>query len=147
MPDKPPFFFQQTENSCAVACLRMVLATFEIERTEEELRLLCDCGSEGTEALKLVDAARRAGFTGTRKYNLSIGELAAELTRGKHPIVYVRTRLTGTSFLSQHAFVVINITQETVTVLDPWVGERQILIAEFERDWRRMRGLTILCQK
>jgi ABC-type bacteriocin/lantibiotic exporter with double-glycine peptidase domain len=125
----------------------MVLAIFGIERTEEELRLLCDCGSEGTEALKLVNAARQSGFTGTRKHNLTIGELAAELKQGRNPIVYVRARLTGTPFLSQHAFVVINITQETVAVLDSWVGERQISIAEFERDWRQMRGLTILCQK
>lgn len=125
----------------------MVLATFGIERSEEELRLLCDCGSEGTEALKLVDAVRQSGFTGTRKYNLSISELAAELMRGKYPIVCVRTRLAGTSFLSQHAFVVIKITQETVTLLDPWEGERQIPIAQFEHDWQQMRGLTILSQK
>jgi len=111
------------------------------------LRLLCDCGNEGTEALKLVDAARQSGFTGTRKHNLTIGELAAELAQGRHPIVYVRTPLLGTTFLSKHAFVLINITQEAVTVLDPWEGERQIPLTKFVRDWHRMRGLTILCQK
>jgi predicted double-glycine peptidase len=76
-----------------------------------------------------------------------MGELAAELVQGKHPIVYVRTRLAGSQFPSEHAFVVLNITHETVTVLDPWEGERLIPTSEFERDWNRMRNLTILCQK
>lgn len=147
MSNKPPFFSQETENSCAVACLRMVLAALGIEHPEDELRLLCDCGINGTEALKIVDAARQLGFAGTRKHNLTMGELAAELVQGKHPIVYVRTRLTDSQFPSEHAFVVLNITHERVTVLDPWAGERQIPMPEFERDWRRMRNLTILCQK
>ena len=87
------------------------------------------------------------GFAGTRKHNLTMGELAAELAQGRYPIVYVRTRLAGNPFPSNHAFVVINITQKAVTVLDPWEGEREIPTIEFERDWHRMRGLTILCQK
>lgn len=147
MPDNPPFFLQQTNYSCAVACLRMVLAAFGIERTEEELRIICDCGTEGADALKLVDAARQLGFAGTRKYNLTIGELAAELAKGRHPIVYVQTLLTDAPSPTKHAFVVINISQEAVTLLDPWEGERQIPTAQFEHDWRQMRGLTILCQK
>lgn len=142
MPDNPPFFPQQTNYSCAVACLRMVLAAFGIERTEEELYLICDCGTEGADALKLVDAARQLGFAGTRKYNLTIDELAAELAQGKHPIVYVQTLLTGAPAATKHAFVVINISQQAVTVLDPWEGERKIPAAQLQ-----MRGLTILCQK
>jgi predicted double-glycine peptidase len=76
-----------------------------------------------------------------------LGDLITELAKGRYPIVYVQTRLTGTQFPTKHAFVVINITSEMATVLDPWEGERQIPIAEFDHDWQQMRGLTILCQK
>lgn len=147
MPTKPPFFYQQTEHSCAVACLRMVLATFGIEQTEEELSLFCDCGIRGTDALKLVDAARQLGLTGTRKFNLTMGELIAELGHGKHPIVYAQTQIKGVQFPTKHAFVVLDISPDMVTVLDPWEGERQITRTRFEHDWQLMRGLTIMCQK
>lgn len=147
MLNKPPLFLQETENSCAVTCIRMVLAAFGIGRTEEELRRICDCGMEGTEALKLVDAARQLGLAGTRKYNLTMAELITEVKLGRFPIVYVRTRLDQNSRPSQHAYVIIVIGPDTITVLDPLKGEREIPLAEFEHDWRQMRSLTILCQK
>jgi|GEM_PF-6888188 len=53
MPDQPPFLPQQSKYSCAVACLRMLLAAHGIDRTEEELRILCDCGTEGTGERKI----------------------------------------------------------------------------------------------
>jgi hypothetical protein len=63
----------------------MVLATFGIEQPEEVLNQMCDCGIRGTNALSLVDAARQLGLSGTHKYNLTTGELIAELGHGKHP--------------------------------------------------------------
>lgn len=91
MPAKPPLYRQETEYSCAPACLRMVLASFGLLKTEQELCVLCDCTACGTDAFKLVEAARKLGFTNTRKYNnLTLDELRAELERGLYPIVYVR---------------------------------------------------------
>jgi ABC-type bacteriocin/lantibiotic exporter with double-glycine peptidase domain len=147
MINKPPYFAQETEYSCAVACLRMVLAAQGIERTEEELRALCDCGEEGTHALKLIDAARQLGFANSRKHNLTIDELVAELNQEQFPIVFVRTRISGNPIPTQHAYVITEVKQESVSVLDPWQGEREIAIGEFEREWRQMLGLTILCRK
>ena len=49
----------------------MVLASLGIERSELELRALCDCTPFGTEALNAVDAVRHLGFPGTGKRNLS----------------------------------------------------------------------------
>jgi len=147
MPDQPPFFPQQTKYSCAVACLRMLLASHGINRAEEELRILCDCGTEGTDALRLVDAARQVGLSNTRKYNLTMDELLTEVAQGQNPIVYVKTRFPNCQFSIQHALLVTGFTSENIVVLDPMTGERSIPLFEFERDWRRMRGLTILCQK
>ncbi len=143
---KPPFFPQETDFSCAVACLRMALAAFGIERTEEELRELCDCGFEGTHAFKLVEAARQLGLQNTGKYNLTFEELVAQLASGKYPIVYVRIRLDHSKYPTQHAFVVTEANRQFVTVFDPWHGERSIATAEFEYSWGQMRGLAILCE-
>ncbi|MDZ7344117.1 MAG: hypothetical protein ONA90_06345, partial [candidate division KSB1 bacterium] len=64
------------------ACMPTRCLRCGIEQTEQKLRALCDCGIEGTEALKLVDAARQWGLAGTRKRALIRGELAAELQAG-----------------------------------------------------------------
>ncbi len=147
MPPRPPFFPQETDYSCAVACLRMVLAFYGIERTEEELRAACDCSWEGVQAFRLVEAARQFGLAGTRKYNLSFGELLAQLAAGKYPIVFVRTYLENSLLPTQHTFVVFAANHTSLAVLDPWQGERELAAAQFEREWRQMRGLTILCEK
>ncbi|MFQ5631097.1 MAG: cysteine peptidase family C39 domain-containing protein [bacterium] len=147
MPDKPTFFAQEFDYSCAVACLRMVLSGFGIMRIEQELRELCDCGLEGTHALKLVDAARKLGLKDTRKCNLTLDELIAERSSEKYPIVCLRTYLNNLPMPTQHAYVVLNANQDFVTVLDPLFGERELPTDAFEREWRQMRGLTILCQK
>ncbi len=109
--------------------------------------MLCDCDWEGAEAAHVVRAARQLGLNGTGKHNLSIGELVSELHHERFPIVYVRTYLGEIPIPTQHAYVVVAIAQDGVTVLDPWQGERNLSIAEFEREWRQMRGLTILCQE
>lgn len=71
MPETPPFDKQETDYSCVPACLRMVLASLGVFKTEQELRELCDCTVlEGTSALKAVDAARASGFKNTQKRNL-----------------------------------------------------------------------------
>ncbi len=146
MPSEPAYFAQEAESSCAVACLRMVLSAFGIQRSETELCELCDCGWEGTDALRLVDAARQLGLRGTRKYNLSLNELFELIAQGKYPIVYVRTRLDETALPTQHAFVVKETDREILVALDPWLGERKLSTFEFEREWRQMNGLTIICQ-
>lgn len=53
----------------------MVLASLGIERSESELRALCNCTPFGTEVLNAVNAARQFGFPGTGKHPLSPAEL------------------------------------------------------------------------
>jgi ABC-type bacteriocin/lantibiotic exporter with double-glycine peptidase domain len=67
----------------------MVLASFGVTRSEEELRDLCDCTIFGTSAIELVEAARALGFAGTRKYSVTLEDLKDFATQGYYPIVYV----------------------------------------------------------
>ena len=52
----PPYYPQETDLSCAIACFRMVLAAYGIMKSETELRVLCDCTIFGTSALELIQA-------------------------------------------------------------------------------------------
>jgi len=136
---KPPLYSQETEYSCAPACLRMILASFGVFKTEQELCTLCDCAAWGTDAFKLVETARSLGFRNTRKYNLTFDELKAELDRGLYPIVYVRAQLAPDAPFQAHAIVVIEIAEDEVRILDPTRGEMSFLQSDFLREWGLMR--------
>lgn len=67
----------------------MVLSAFGLQIDEEELRRLSDCTPLGTDAFRLVEAARQLGFTSSYKHTLSsLDELARLIDEGLFPIVY-----------------------------------------------------------
>lgn len=145
-PSKPLFHKQETEDSCVPACLKMVIASFGQDVSEAEVRLLCDCIFDGTSALKTVDAARQLGFTNTTKQTLSIEELEEVVTNGLFPIVFVDlTPIDGV--YQAHAFVVTEMNQFSVKVLDPAIGERLIPRDVFYLAWQLRRRLTILVER
>lgn len=123
----------------------MVLDALGVAIDEGQLRELTDCSPFGTDAFHLIEAARQLGFTDSRKYTLaSLDELISLVEDGFFPIVYVdmwplRGGLSG----QNHAFVVVAVDPENVTVLDPPVGERTIPREDFQAAWAEMRFLTI----
>jgi ABC-type bacteriocin/lantibiotic exporter with double-glycine peptidase domain len=124
----------------------MVLAGLGIERSESELRVLCDCTPFGTEALNAVNAARQLGCPGTSKHTLSPDELETQVRQGLYPIVFVNMQpLDGLP--GGHALVVMAIDPARVSVYDPLHGERDLSRAAFESAWAMMHGLTILVQR
>lgn len=141
LPD-PPFHQQETDYSCAPACLQWVLAQHGVVKTEEEIRELSDCTFLGTDALNLVEAARKLGFAGTRKYNLTFEELKAEAERRIFPIAYLC--LPG---IQEHAVVVVSVTEREVVVHDPARGKVVCSKTEFLSNWNLMRCLTILIEE
>jgi ABC-type bacteriocin/lantibiotic exporter with double-glycine peptidase domain len=150
MAERPPLYNQETPYSCAPACLRMVLQSFGVSKTEQELREMCDCLplSIGgvSEALKLVDAARGLGFQKTRKYNLTLADLKSELARGLFPIAYIRTQLTPGEPADYHSVVVSEIRAGYVELNDPWRGAIAVTENEFSAEWAAMHNLTILVE-
>lgn len=146
MPSKPPFHKQETRYSCVPACLRMVLGSFGIDLPEDELRTRCDCTPlYGTDALMAVEVARQLGFAGTAKYTLSPAELQTLITMGHHPIVFVDLRPID-GIANTHALVIIGITQQDVTVLDPLAGERTLPVQTFHTAWAMRHNITILVE-
>lgn len=116
---------------------------------EATLRQLSDCSPLGTDAFQLVEAARKLGFTATRKHTLeSVDDLARLLDQSSFPIVYVdlwplRGGLSG----QYHSLVVEAIKQESVLVLDPSEGEREIPAEDFQAAWEEMRCLAIVVER
>lgn len=143
MPSKPRFYKQETNYSCVVACLRMVLSGYGIEMSEAELRERCDCTPDGTTALNAMDAARDLGLKGSRKYNLELDQLIAEVQTGAYPIVWVNL-LPIDGVKEPHAFVVTSVDENSVSILDPLRGERNLPTAEFIAAWKMSRNLALL---
>ena len=123
----------------------MVLAGFGLDVAESELRTLCDSTPFGTGALKAVDAARRLGFTGTAKHTLSAVELAAVVGRGSYLIAFVNV-LPIDGIKSEHAFVILEVSDTGVVVYDPLLGERTLPRASFDAAWAMMHNLAILVE-
>jgi ABC-type bacteriocin/lantibiotic exporter with double-glycine peptidase domain len=142
-PATPPFLPQETDFSCAVACLRMVLASFGVTKSEDELRSLCDCTIFGAAAIELVRVARTLGFAASRKYSLTLQDLRELTEQGHYPIVYVVAFAGGTS-PDVHSLIVILVTDAEINVIDPKYGSCALSIEEFNGMWTPMNNLAIV---
>ena len=68
----------------------MVLSAWGKDVDEAKLRQLADCTPFGTDAFRLVEAARTLGFAASRKHTFaSIDDLTRLIDGGLFPIVYV----------------------------------------------------------
>jgi ABC-type bacteriocin/lantibiotic exporter with double-glycine peptidase domain len=124
----------------------MVLSAWGKDVDEAELRQLADCTPFGTDAFRLVEAARTLGFAASRKHTFaSIDDLARLIDAGLFPIVYVDLwPIRGGMSGQYHSLVVEVATHESVLVLDPLVGEHSIPAEDFLAAWEEMRCLTII---
>jgi len=121
----------------------MILAAFDFEISEAQLRGLCECDETGTTPSNAVKAAVECGFD-SYKANLEFEELEKEIARNIFAIVYLR--LPVESDYSNHAVVVYKISNNKVFALDPAeIGEREFDKNSFVEFWSR--GLTIIVEK
>lgn len=124
-----PLFKQETQGSCAVACLRSVLALqFSVRVPERVLRFVGDTATrslaregttwtEWTRMLAAANQARNKGpkWTTWRRRGVSMEGLTAQLSRGRYPVI-------GITHSELHAIIVLGIQPYTVTVWDPDPG-------------------------
>jgi ABC-type bacteriocin/lantibiotic exporter with double-glycine peptidase domain len=142
MPAKPPLYSQDTDYSCAPACLRMVLSAAGVEKSETELREVCNCDIEGTLPSDLVKAAKSFGFGESKRGSVDFDQLKSSLAEGLYPIVYLKIRVGV--YLQTHAVVVIEILPNELKVLDPARGEITISETNFLSQWSAARHETIV---
>jgi ABC-type bacteriocin/lantibiotic exporter with double-glycine peptidase domain len=124
----------------------MVLSSFGVDVPESHLRALCDSTVLGTDALKVVDAARQLGFASSGKYTLTLEELSNLTAAGYNPIVFV-SLLPIDAREGLHAVVVLEFAAQSVTVLDPLYTERSLPLETFNAAWAIGHNLAILIER
>jgi ABC-type bacteriocin/lantibiotic exporter with double-glycine peptidase domain len=144
MHSKPPFVAQERSDSCALACLRMLLAYQGTHVSEADLFQEIAPLRGGLPLEELAQLARRLGFhAGIRQ--LGVSQLAELIDRGTFPIVYLdRSSLDGE--FAVHAVIPVRVTQQFVTFLDPLRGERRVSKRKFESAWRRLDHVCVICE-
>jgi ABC-type bacteriocin/lantibiotic exporter with double-glycine peptidase domain len=130
----------------------MVLESLGVRQTEEELRILTDSNFDseyfpgGTDAQRVVDAAKKLGFLNTTKNNLTLQELVGVLIEGTYPIVQIAISLVPNTPLQTHAAVVVEVSPKGVLIFDPVRGEIVLSQEDFDKRWQLRRGLAILIE-
>lgn len=138
---KPPFFQQVHPFSCVPACIRMVLASLDCEKSETEIRSFCECDETGTSPSKAVESAIRFGFDAYRA-NLTFEELEDLISQKITPIVFIKVT---ENVNYSHAIIIYKISKGKIYVVDPELGEKSFDAKQFKDMWSR--GLTIIIER
>jgi hypothetical protein len=83
-----PFYRQEKRNTCALACLRMVLAAFGTAVEEGGLENLTPMEPDGTDIGELERLARSFGIVANIQ-EASVEQIRELLAAGKLPIAYI----------------------------------------------------------
>jgi hypothetical protein len=103
-----PHYTQGEDNTCALACLRMVLAAFGTHVSESELKAQARMVPRGTPIEELERLARRYGLVADIQQT-TVEQLRLVLATGKLPVA-VAVHSLGLSFPNE------------VAMLPPWQG-------------------------
>ncbi len=143
MTSKPPFFAQERYDTCALACLRMILAHHGSEVGEAELVRATTMQEGGVDIEELARAARRYGL------RAEIKELPEDVLRDlvdqeRLAIVYLNRFPLDRQF-AVHAVIPLRFTRHYVTVLDPRRGERRLTCRKFDAARRYLDRYGVVC--
>jgi ABC-type bacteriocin/lantibiotic exporter with double-glycine peptidase domain len=143
MISKPPFFAQEGTYTCALACLRMVLAQHDISVTEEELGHSARFEGYGIHIEEVVRLAHQFGLRAEIQ-GLDLAAVSGLLARGNFPIVFVdRAPIDGEFAI--HTVIPVRVNRKSVVCLDPLFGERRIPRKLFERASAHLDQAAVVC--
>lgn len=81
-----PYFSQEKNTTCGVACLRMVMAFYGKDIEESELEEACETGWLGNTCGELVQGVQEYGFEAEETENIS-ADYVKTILRKNHPII------------------------------------------------------------
>ena len=150
-----PFYKQEKRNTCALACLRMVLAAYGRHVPESAIEVQAHAEAGGTEIGELERLARQFRLTAEIR-ETTVEELGDLLAEGKFSIVYLdrtvfelrphqRARRSIRDAII-HTVIPVRVTARSVTIHDP----RLPRIARktrrlFDLAFRRLGGYCVVC--
>ena len=128
-----PHYLQSDDSTCGPASLRMVMAYFGLEISEEDLAGACGHTYElGCRSEDMACAAKSLGFDVYLKNNSTIEELSRLVNAGQPVIVdwFCGDPPEG------HSSVVIGVSENNIYILDPYLEEMRVVAKEdFRRCW------------
>ena len=149
MPDLLPVQpFQETLHAgmCGPASLKMVLAYYGVEKTEEELAKLCGTDQDlGTSDQDIKKAAESLGLAVEIKNNSTFEDIQYWLDK-KVPVIVNwftrgRTDYGESEVPDGHLSVVVGLDDEYIYLQDPEIGKlRQIARDDFMQVWFDFTG-------
>lgn len=134
MQSKLPFRKQERPYSCAVACLRMLLAHYGIDVDEATLREQCHTGETGTRAGDLVACIRDYDFDAEIQH-LTVEELRSLLDEGVYPIAYIDMCPTSPARYT-HTVIIEDCEDDQLLIVDPNAEPRVVKLSDFLENWQ-----------
>lgn len=122
--------FQEKNDTCGPACLKIILDFYGIKKSEKSLVKLCKTTKEGTKANDLIKAAKKFKLSGFIKDNSRIEDLKENLHQ-KIPVIV-------DWFLEDdgHYSIVAKMDKKHIFLQDPSIGKiRKIKLSKFNRIW------------
>jgi predicted double-glycine peptidase len=140
---------QATDYTCSASALQAVLAYYGVEMREDVLaRELGATPEDGAPPEAIVRVAVAHGLAATKRENMTVEDLAAQIARGNPVIVEIQawSDAPRTSWADDwddgHYAIVIAIDGDRLVFEDPSVlGSRAVLLRkEFEERWHDIDG-------
>jgi ABC-type bacteriocin/lantibiotic exporter with double-glycine peptidase domain len=144
MSSKPPFFAQERSDTCALACLRMLLAQHNISVSEEELVRVARFEGYGIHIKEVVRLAMEHGLNAEIR-ELALPAVSALLEEDRFPILFL-DRMPIDGEFAIHSVIPLRVSKRVVTCLDPLFGERRISRKRFEKAQARLDSLGVVCE-
>ena len=141
MNSKPPFVKQERPDTCAIACLRMILAYQGLPRSEADVVQSTGMQPSGLDPERLAQLTQRYGLHAVEQ-QLDPEALFDLIRRQRFPIVFLYRRLIN-GVGEGHAVIPVRLSRQYVTFLDPLRGERRVTIRKFE-EARRLVGQWVV---
>jgi ABC-type bacteriocin/lantibiotic exporter with double-glycine peptidase domain len=141
MNSKPPFVRQERPDTCAIACLRMILAYQGLARSEADVVQSAAMQPSGMDPEGLAQLAQRYGLHAVVQ-QLDREALGNLIRQQRFPIVFLYRRLIN-GVGEGHAVIPVRLSRQYVAFLDPLRGERRVTIRKFE-EARRLVGQWVV---
>lgn len=131
-----PWFGQELPSSCVSACVRMVLAGFQVYLTETEIRKLLGHTKLGLSLWTATQQMELAGAILELHDDWNLDDLRDTYRRGLVVIVGIERHLLGFPPAS-HAVVMVTFNRTDIEILDPLdgPGTRHYSASAFEQAW------------